>query len=58
MDEIVKAALEEDVDGIAVSSYQGGHMEFFTYMVNQLRENGRADIQVFGGRAAQSPMRN
>ncbi len=49
VDEIVKAALEEDVDGIAISSYQGGHMEFFSYMVRQLADKGREDIQVFGG---------
>jgi isobutyryl-CoA mutase len=49
VDEIVKAALEEDVDGIAISSYQGGHMEFFSYMVQQLADKGRGDIQVFGG---------
>ncbi|MCB9539463.1 MAG: cobalamin B12-binding domain-containing protein [Myxococcales bacterium] len=47
--EIVDAAIEEDAHGIAVSSYQGGHMEFFTYMVQRLRERGRGDIGVFGG---------
>ncbi|MCB9542932.1 MAG: methylmalonyl-CoA mutase family protein, partial [Myxococcales bacterium] len=47
--EIVDAAIEEDAHGIAVSSYQGGHMEFFAYMVAQLRERGRGDIRVFGG---------
>ncbi len=47
--EIVRAALQEDADGIAVSSYQGGHMEFFRYMVEMLRENGAAHIRVFGG---------
>ena len=41
VDEIVKAAIEEDADGIAISSYQGGHMEFFSYMVDQLRTKGR-----------------
>ncbi len=47
--EIVRAALQEDADGIAVSSYQGGHMEFFRYMVEMLREHGAGHIRVFGG---------
>ena len=47
--EIVTAALQEDVQGIAVSSYQGGHMEYFKYMVDLLREHGGEHIQVFGG---------
>ena len=47
--EIVDTAIEEDVQGIAVSSYQGGHMEFFTYMVDLLRERGAGHIRVFGG---------
>ncbi|MGB5987779.1 MAG: fused isobutyryl-CoA mutase/GTPase IcmF [Desulfobacterales bacterium] len=47
--EIVQAALEEDAQGIAVSSYQGGHIEFFKYMVDLLKENGAAHIKVFGG---------
>ncbi len=47
--EIVDAAIQEDVQGIAVSSYQGGHMEFFRYMVDLLRENGAAHVRVFGG---------
>jgi methylmalonyl-CoA mutase len=49
VDEVVTAALQEDVQGIAVSSYQGGHMEYFTYMLDCLRARGGADIQVFGG---------
>src|SRR5436189_4981981 len=49
VEEIVNAALQEDVQGIAVSSYQGGHLEFFKYMVDLLRERGGAHIQVFGG---------
>jgi methylmalonyl-CoA mutase len=49
VDEIVTAALQEDVQGIAVSSYQGGHIEFFKYMVDLLRSRGGADIRVFGG---------
>ncbi len=47
--EIVTAALQEDVQGIAVSSYQGGHMEYFKYMIDLLREHGGEHIQVFGG---------
>ena len=47
--EIVEAAIEEDVQGVAVSSYQGGHVEFFKYMVDLLRENGASHIKVFGG---------
>src|SRR4051812_27893843 len=49
VEEIVSAALQEDVQGIAVSSYQGGHIEFFRYMVSLLKERGGAHIQVFGG---------
>src|SRR5688500_14606178 len=49
VDEIVTAALQEDVQGIAVSSYQGGHLEFFRYMVDLLHERGGAHIPVFGG---------
>ncbi len=49
VDEVVTAALHEDVQGIAVSSYQGGHVEYFRYMVELLRERGGADVQVFGG---------
>ncbi len=47
--EIVSAAIEEDVQGIAVSSYQGGHMEFFKYMVDLLKERNAGHIRVFGG---------
>ena len=47
--EIVDAAVEEDVQGVAVSSYQGGHIEFFTYLVDLLRERGAAHVKVFGG---------
>ncbi|HET8748000.1 MAG TPA: cobalamin-dependent protein, partial [Ramlibacter sp.] len=49
VDEVVTAALQEDVQGIAVSSYQGGHVEYFKYMVDLLRQRGGAHIQVFGG---------
>ena len=47
--DIVDAAIQEDAQGIAVSSYQGGHMEFFRYMVDLLREAGCGHIRVFGG---------
>jgi isobutyryl-CoA mutase len=49
VDEVVTAALQEDAQGIAISSYQGGHVEYFKYMVELLRERGGAHIQVFGG---------
>src|ERR1700740_469611 len=49
VEEIVTAAIEEDVHGIAVSSYQGGHVEFFRYMLERLRERGAGHIKVFGG---------
>jgi methylmalonyl-CoA mutase len=47
--EIVQAAVQEDAAAVAVSSYQGGHVEFFRYMVDLLREQGAGHIQVFGG---------
>jgi methylmalonyl-CoA mutase len=47
--EVVDAAIEEDAQGIAVSSYQGGHVEFFKYMVDMLRQKGADHIKVFGG---------
>ena len=49
VDEIVKAAIEEDAHGIAVSSYQGGHVEFFKYMVDRLNKLRAGHIKVFGG---------
>ncbi len=49
VDEIVNAALQEDAQGIAVSSYQGGHVEFFKYMIDLLKERGGESIKVFGG---------
>ena len=49
VDEVVTAAIQEDAQGIAVSSYQGGHVEYFKYMVDLLTERGRPDIKVFGG---------
>ena len=47
--EIVDAAIEEDVQGIAISSYQGGHIEFFKYMIDLLKEHGAPHIKIFGG---------
>ncbi len=49
VEEVVTAALQEDVQGIAISSYQGGHVEYFKYMVDLLRQRGGEHIQVFGG---------
>jgi methylmalonyl-CoA mutase len=49
VEDIVRAALQEDADGIALSSYQGGHNEFFKYMVDMLKERGAGHIRVFGG---------
>ena len=49
VEEVVTAALQEDVQGIAISSYQGGHVEYFKYMVDLLKSRGGAHIQVFGG---------
>src|SRR5487761_2346537 len=49
VEEVVTAALHEDVQGVAISSYQGGHVEYFGYLVQRLREEGRGDILVFGG---------
>ena len=47
--EIVECAIEEDVQGIAITSYQGGHVEFFKYMKDLLRQNGCDHIKIFGG---------
>lgn len=47
--EIVEAAIEEDVQGIAITSYQGGHVEFFKYMKDLLDANGSGHIKIFGG---------
>ncbi|MDR6225475.1 methylmalonyl-CoA mutase [Desmospora profundinema] len=49
VDLIVEAAIQEDVQGIAVSSYQGGHVEFFQYMIDRLKEEGASHIRVFAG---------
>ncbi|HET9340155.1 MAG TPA: methylmalonyl-CoA mutase family protein, partial [Casimicrobiaceae bacterium] len=49
VEEIVDCALQEDAHGIAISSYQGGHVEFFKYMLDLLRERGAGLVKVFGG---------
>ncbi|NRS47699.1 fused isobutyryl-CoA mutase/GTPase IcmF [Brevibacillus sp. HB2.2] len=49
VDDIVTAAVQEDVQGIAISSYQGGHVEYFKYVIDLLREQGAEHIRVFGG---------
>ena len=49
VEDVVRAALQEDADAIALSSYQGGHVEYFKYMVDMLRDRGAAHIKVFGG---------
>ena len=49
VEEIVVTALDEDAHAIAVSSYQGGHVEYFRYMVDMLRERGGSAVRVFGG---------
>jgi methylmalonyl-CoA mutase len=49
VEDVVRAALQEDADAIALSSYQGGHVEYFKYMVDMLRERGAAHVRVFGG---------
>ena len=47
--EIVSAAIQEDAQGIAISSYQGGHVEYFKYMIDSLAQRGAGHIQVYGG---------
>jgi methylmalonyl-CoA mutase len=47
--EIVDAAIQEDVQGVAISAYQGGHVEYFSYLVELLRERGAGHVKVFGG---------
>lgn len=49
VEEIVNCAIQEDVQGIALTSYQGGHMEYFKYMYDLLRERGAGHIKIFGG---------
>ena len=47
--EVVRSAVQEDARGLAVSSYQGGHNEYFTYLLDLLRGQNRGDLKVFGG---------
>ncbi|MBL0163271.1 MAG: methylmalonyl-CoA mutase family protein [Xanthomonadales bacterium] len=49
VEDVVRAALQEDADAIAMSSYQGGHVEYFKYMIDMLKERGASHIRVFGG---------
>ncbi len=49
VEDVVRAALQEDADAIALSSYQGGHVEYFKYMVDMLKERGAGHVRVFGG---------
>src|SRR4029079_12853023 len=49
VDEVVAAAIQEDAQGVAISSYQGGHVEYFEYLVELLRERGAGHIKVYGG---------
>ncbi|MFN8147107.1 MAG: cobalamin-dependent protein [Candidatus Nanopelagicales bacterium] len=49
VDDVVTAAVQEDVQGVAVSSYQGGHVEYFTYLVERLAAAGAGHVRVFGG---------
>ncbi|HMQ25310.1 MAG TPA: cobalamin-dependent protein, partial [Acidimicrobiales bacterium] len=49
VDEVVKAAVEEDATAVAISSYQGGHVEYFEYLVERLAAEGRPGIRVYGG---------
>ena len=49
VEELVEAAVEESADAVAVSSYQGGHMEFFSYLVRRLAEAGMTHVRVYGG---------
>ena len=49
VEEVVAAAVQEDVHGVAVSSYQGGHLEYFRYMLDMLREQGAGHVRIFGG---------
>ena len=49
VEDVVRAALQEDADAIALSSYQGGHVEYFKYMVDMLKERGASHIRIFGG---------
>ena len=49
VDDVVRAAVQEDVQGVAISSYQGGHVEYFTYLLERAARGGGGDIRVYGG---------
>ncbi|MEX2325117.1 MAG: cobalamin-dependent protein, partial [Nitriliruptoraceae bacterium] len=49
VDDVVTAAIQEDVQGVAVSSYQGGHVEYFSFLVDELRRRGGSHIKIYGG---------
>src|SRR3954451_7206482 len=49
VDEVVAAVVQEDPQGVAISSYQGGHVEYFRYLVDRLREEGYGHVCVYGG---------
>jgi len=49
VNDVLQAALQEDVDGIAISSYQGGHVEYFKYLIDLLKKHDASHIRVFGG---------
>ena len=49
VDDVVKAAIEEDVAAVAISSYQGGHVEYFTYLADRLAAEGASHIRIYGG---------
>ena len=49
VDEVVAAVIQEDAQGVAISSYQGGHVEYFSYLVELLRERGAGHVKVYGG---------
>ena len=56
--EIVNCAIQEDANAIAITSYQGGHMEYFKYMYDLLKERGCGHIKIFGGGGGVLPARN
>jgi isobutyryl-CoA mutase len=49
VDEVVRTAISEDAHGVAISAYQGGHVEYFTYLVELLNERGAGHVRVYGG---------
>src|SRR5690349_17326381 len=49
VEEVVTAAVQEDAQGVALSSYQGGHVEYFGYLVDRLAERGAGHVRVYGG---------